>query len=310
MSAVCANGLCEAGETATNCPEDCGCKPDCATGNKMCGPDGCGGTCGTCYSGQVCTKLTSKCVDINGFQGTTLLPSATYMMGCDMSDGWCPGDAWPKHSVTVGSFFIEIHEVSVEKYSACVSKKACTAAGTISKCNGKDPAKAQHPVNCVSWDQASVYCAAMYDGHARLPTEAEWEYAARGTQGRLYPWGDSEPNCTYVNAWAKAGGGECVGGTDLVTNHNAGKSPDGLMNLAGNVFEWVHDWYDGGWYAQSPSQDPMGPPNGSARVERGGGWASSSELLIGAGRSSRTPDSQGIDLGFRCVIPVHGELSP
>ena len=113
----------------------------------------------------------------------------------------------------------------------------------------------------MTWYGANTYCS---ENRKRLPTEAEWEKAARGTSVRAYPWGDGGVNCTLVNYYG------CIGGTAAVGSYPAGASPYGVMDMAGNVWEWVNDWYLDGYYSSSPYSNPLGPLTGTYRVLRGG----------------------------------------
>jgi formylglycine-generating enzyme required for sulfatase activity len=206
----------------------------------------------------------------------------------------------------------EIHrtEVSVAQYKACVDAGGCTPPSTRPEwpgasaaekrqwsafCNWGKPDKANHPVNCVDWKQARAYC--QWQG-GRLPTEAEWELAARGTDGRTYPWGNSDPDD------AKARFGHLTGGTVPVETGSAGASAFGLLQMAGNVWEWVADAY--GPYPGGSATDPF-RDDGSQRVVRGGGWASDKPVKLRATiRDSNDPSSRLSDVGFRCArTPSH-----
>ncbi len=177
-----------------------------------------------------------------------------------------------------------------------------------------------HPVVEVSWYGAAAYCnwISLIDGLKpcydprtwkcdfsadgyRLPTEAEWERAARGSRdGRIFPWGYDAPDCEKANCWQDSIGG-CVGGTAAVGLFPSGRSPDGLYDMAGNVWEWCNDWYDGSYYVRSPKEDPRGPSRGMYRVLRGGSWYFHESFIRCANRYANPPTLTSYIIGFRCV---------
>lgn len=219
-------------------------------------------------------------------------------MGCDTSnDAFCGDDQRPLHNVLLSAFYVDIHEVTNARYKACVDAGSCTAPNPASSATRLsyygNAAYAQYPVINVTWEQAAAFCA--WEGK-RLPTEAEWEKAARGSSDtRGYPWGGTVLDCTKANYDG------CVDDTDSVGNRVPGASPYGLLDMSGNVWEWVSDWYDEDYYDSSPGANPTGPETGYGRVLRGGSWFSSGSLLTVTNRSWFNPDQADDETGFRCA---------
>jgi eukaryotic-like serine/threonine-protein kinase len=221
------------------------------------------------------------------------IPAGSFGMGAD--DG--AADEKPIHTVKGSAFEMDRYEVTNARYAQCVAAGKCKPpALTSSKTRPQyygDSRFADYPVIYVSHQQATDFCA--FAG-GRLPTEAEWERAAKGTDGpRKYPWGNSDPDCNKANF---AG---CVGDTDVVGVREAGASPYGVMDMAGNVWEWTSDWYDAGYYKNSPAIDPKGPSSGKLKVMRGGCWVSGASSLRTTCRKAELPDSWAPNVGFRCV---------
>ena len=188
-----------------------------------------------------------------------LVPAGTFQMGCDSAHnggygcGAAHSDELPLHMVTLDAYRIDRTEVTNAQYAQCVAAGGCTvpadySSSTCSPYYNK-ATYAKYPVIHVTWHQADAYC--RWAGK-RLPSEAEWEKAARGASDtRAYPWGDGTPTCALVNGDVN---GYCVGDTNAVGSYPAGVSPYGALDMAGNVWEWVNDWYSDTYYSVSPGQ--------------------------------------------------------
>jgi formylglycine-generating enzyme required for sulfatase activity len=252
-------------------------------------------------TGQTATWTTS--VYVGAYVGPmVLVPAGSFPMGCDLTNPAevCDADAQPVHSVYLDAYYIDLYEVTNGRYRACVNAGGCSTpspwgSATRSWYYGNNAYDA-YPVLNVSWQDAADYCA--WAGK-RLPTEAEWEKAARGTGGGwAYPWGNEAPSCALANF--KGASGPCVGDTSQV-GHPAGSSPYGLQDMAGNVWEWVSDWYGEGYYSASPSSNPTGPAEGTEKVVRGGSWYEEARWVHASVRVSDLPAARYDRLGFRCA---------
>jgi len=209
------------------------------------------------------------------------IPAGRFSMGSTGRD-----DEKPVHQVALASFEMDVTEVTTAQYEACVRAGTCQAAGTQGEyCNAGKSDRQGHPINCVSWDDATAFCS--WAGR-RLPTEEEWEYAARGTDSRTYPWGSGTPGSQLC--WNREISGQ---GTCAVGSFASGKSPFGVQDMAGNVWEWT-----------STAYCPYSGKNcaEAARVDRGGGWLDGSPSLVRASDRHRfARANRSNNLGFRCA---------
>ncbi len=223
------------------------------------------------------------------------------------------GNELPVHNVCISAFQMDVYEVTNAQYKQCVDSGICTAPGNSSSDTRSsyygNSTYDNYPVIYVNWSQANTYC--NWIQLKRLPTEAEWEYAARGgLSGKRFPWGDTI-SCANANYYpdtqysydTQGSTGYCVGGGDTLEVGSYSANGYGLFDMAGNVWEWVNDWYSDTYYSSSPTNDPTGPSSGSQRVLRGGAWNSGALHLRTSMRYIyfSQPSSQYEMIGFRCA---------
>jgi formylglycine-generating enzyme required for sulfatase activity len=245
-----------------------------------------------------------------------LVPAGGFLMGGAGADPKAGPDEKPQHTVFLDAFWIDRTEVTNARYVRFLNALGRHAAA----CGGHDCAETKvedkyshilrrsqdgryvvesgfedHPATQVSWYGAQAYCAWV---GARLPTEAEWEKAARDDDGRSYPWGNKAADC------GKAQYGDCGGATVAVGSRLAGASPYGALDMAGNVWEWVADWYDPAYYSSSVAQNPQGPDLGERKVFRGGSWGYPAAFIRTSDRARNRPTYAGFNVGFRCAATM------
>lgn len=240
------------------------------------------------------SPIPTEIVDGKGVS-MVLIPSGVFTMGANSG----PNNEIPAHSVQLDSYYIDKFEVTNAQYQLCVVDGTCIApsktfSNTRSNYYG-NPQYADYPVIWVDWNMANQYCDWRGE-ETRLPTEAEWEKAARGTKERLYPWGDGI-DCGYANLSG------CVGDTASVGSYRSGKSIYGVYDMAGNVWEWVSDWLDERFYAsvKATVDNTQGPSGGKLRVLRGGSFLSGQESLRTTMRYGGPNTYKAAGVGFRCA---------
>ncbi len=232
-----------------------------------------------------------------------LIPAGAFTMG---SNEGLPAER-PEHVVTLDAYAIDRYEVSLRLYRRFLQEVQRDAPPTWD--DEAAETVGDRPAIGVSWADASAYCT--WAGK-RLPTEAEWEKGARGTDGRRYPWGPMQPFVDIANYNRGVWVSEAVtlvnvtGGVEgMSVRHGlkeGGRSPYGLHHMAGNAAEWVGDWYDREYYAKSPDKNPTGPAKGEKKVIRGGSWSDLPVALRSSARVSAEPDFQDRAIGFRCAM--------
>jgi serine/threonine-protein kinase len=237
------------------------------------------------------------------------VPAGEFLMGSTADDENAPDREKPQHKVTLDAFWIDKYEVTNAQYAAFLNAEGNQEEGGVTWLGAgsdhvriherggvweADSGYADHPVVMISWYGARAY-AAWVGG--RLPTEAEWEKAARGTEGQRYPWGNESPADDLCNFDSNVGGPTPVG-----TYSPQGDSPYGCADMAGNVWEWVEDWYDADYYTVSPDSNPEGPAGGDARVLRGGSFVSPPSSVRCAYRFGYFPYRRNNYVGFRVVV--------
>lgn len=231
-----------------------------------------------------------------------LVPGGPFAMGVPAGARDGGRDEYPNHTVHLDPFYIDTYEVTNGRYLEFIR-----ATGHHKPQHPSSPKKslwegvlmpesiADRPVINVDWFDAEAYC--RWAGK-RLPTEAEWEKAARGPDDRRFPWGNVEPTDKHLNF-----NQQWIGERTLmpVGSYPAGASPYGVHDMAGNVFEWVADWYDPSYYEHSPGTNPTGPESGDRKVVRGSGWQSETPTVRVFTRFGSDPTNRNESTGFRCA---------
>ena len=250
-------------------------------------------------------KLRLGSIPVGKYNDMVYIPGGAARMGSKSGEA----DQQPEHMVQLSPYYLDRFEVSNKQYRTCVSAQQCTPPQLFSShllgqyWNAPGGTHDDYPVIYVDWNQATAYC--KWAGK-QLPTEAQWERAARGDWNGKYPWGNKTPDCTIANYYGSPGGVDapCNGDPVAVNSLKPGVSFTGAYHLAGNVAEWVSDWFGAAYYKSSPARDPTGPAKGTSRVMRGGGWRVHKEGLVNTFRLSKLPDSSSHDLGFRCARSI------
>ena len=246
-----------------------------------------------------CNSQKAEITDEKGVE-MILIPEGAFVMG---SDDAIFDPMKPAHQVILDAYYIDKYEVTNSLYKACVDEGVCDQP--VNPGVYTDPQFAQYPVTFVKWQMAVDFCE--WRG-ARLPTEAEWEKAARGTDERSYPWGndfgDGKANFCDAKCILAAADKTTDDGYEEaapVGSYSDGVSPYGVYDMAGNVWEWVADWADEEYYASSPKANPLGPEEGNLRVMRGGSWHDPQSVLYTYNRGAIPPSLIMNELGIRCA---------
>lgn len=217
--------------------------------------------------------------------GMIFIPEGEFLMGAVRNDTLASDDEKPARHVYLDSYFIDITEVTNLQFFQCFHNGGCNPGRF-----GFDTRDADKPVTDITWIQAVSYC--IWAGK-RLPTEAEWEKAARGNDERIYPWGDETDPDKKVNF--TNGGLAPVGGIP------SGASPYGVLDMSGNAWEWVQDFYDNDYFQSGENRNPHGPINGTQKVLKGGSWENSWDRVRISYRKALEPEKKLKSLGFRCA---------
>jgi formylglycine-generating enzyme required for sulfatase activity len=231
-----------------------------------------------------------------------LVPAGPFLMG---SNDGLPNER-PERQVTLDGYWIDLHEVTLSSYQKFLEETSHNAPPTWD--DESATTVGDRPAIGMGWEDAAAYCRWA---EKRLPTEAEWEKAARGTDGRRFPWGQMQPFVDIANynrgVWVSEAVtlvGVDTGLEGMSVRHGlkeGGKSPYGLNHVAGNAAEWVADWYDREYYQKGPDKNPKGPDSGEKKVVRGGSWVDLPAALRVTARVSAEPEFQDRTIGFRCA---------
>lgn len=267
------------------------------------------------FQKQLCQN--GRLVDDGGcVSGTVSVPAGSFKMGCDETiEKKCPEDTVPLHEVGLSGYVMDKFEVTVGLFQKCIDENVCTnenaeephyrTSSENDQCNIGNPDRLNHPANCVTWYGAKAYCEWL---GKRLPTEAEWEYAAKSGKSAMYPWGDTpKASCKNNVMYDETKGDGCGNNVTFPIGSRAdGVSEHGIYDLAGNVTEYTNDWYEKNFYstaeaAQKDTQGPAEPEKNKSKVVRGGSFIYGEDRARSSFRSSAELDGSAINFGFRCV---------
>jgi formylglycine-generating enzyme required for sulfatase activity len=225
--------------------------------------------------------------------GMVFVPAGEFIMGGEFGEP----DELPRHLVRVDAFYMDEYEVTNEAYQRCIDARACALQSTRDRPELMGP---RQPVVGINWHDAVRYCAWA---KKRLPTEAEWEWAARGNDERRYPWGDAW-NPKWANMHHADDGFKYTAPVGAIPEN---VSPFGIFDMAGNAWEWIQDWWDPDYYSQSPRDNPKGAETGKRRVMRGGSWMYDVPFyLVSSNRSPGWPHRRKEYVGVRCAMDIQG----
>jgi formylglycine-generating enzyme len=246
---------------------------------------------------------------VNCTNGKCLIEEGVFWMGSSLSESECP-----VHQVTVSRFWIDQYEVTLSDWQQCVNQGRCDELPSycLDSLYNRPDYTNRFPVMCVTWYQANNYCQGI---GGRLPTEAEWEKSAAGTERSKWAWGDSFPDCSDANF--RLASLYCAAGIKSVGWYVDSMSSFGLYDVNGNVFEWIADWYDASYYSSSPSLDPIKedglcslsaealPTECTTKVLRGGAYNTTESTIRNASRSFAPPTIFDVNVGFRCAYDTN-----
>ena len=239
-------------------------------------------------------------------EGMVLISKGLFQMGSKKSmlelrphdlyntDRHTLGPENPAHEVYLDDFYIDIYEVTNDAYEKYIKETGRKKPRALKNPNFAEP---KQPVVGIAWKEAMKYCEW---GKKRLPTEAEWEKAARGKRPVKYPWGNTPPDSSKLNY------NENIKKTTVVGSFENGKSDYGVYDLSGNVAEWVTDWHFPEYYLFSPKKNPPGPEKGKYKIIRGGSWRHNAEDVDLTYRNATTPINRSTSIGFRCARSAAG----
>ena len=301
------------------CNNDNYCQNACV--NMACGTDN-GVDCGVCPEGYYCSTFPNRCRKMPDIEMEEI-PEGSFWMGCNFhSDSYCNDSEKPYHLVNLKDYRIMKYEVTVDQYEKCIDSGFCNNTGEYGshynpfeinfRCNIGSQRDLSQPANCINYYGAKTFCNFM---GGRLPTEAEWEKAARGgcelydnceVETPIFPWGNDVATCDLAVILETLTGvpGCGTGGTFVVGFKLLGASPYGMFDMAGNVWEWVYDWYGPDYYNDSPDYDPAGPLLGTDKVLKGGSSNFSWQAVRPSYRYNVSPITNYTYSGFRCVFDV------